>query len=149
MTKAVHRPRQPRTGKYSMRYSPSINDSPCCLAFLAFILLLAVAACSTGQPEMNKAGGEFDAVKTAAPSVSKVDKLQGRWRSRSDTCATIEIKGNIFLSLYNEEIVSNGVLTFVNNCQERFHDPQGEFFIVSNEADALCYHLTVVGDTFL
>ncbi|WP_428161160.1 hypothetical protein [Desulfobacter sp.] len=132
-----------------MRYSPSINDSPCCRAFLAFILLLAVAACSTGQPEMNKAGGEFDAVKTAAPSVSKVDKLQGRWRSRSDTCATIEIKGNIFLSLYNEEIVSNGVLTFVNNCQERFHDPQGQFFIVSNEADALCYHLTVVGDTFL
>ena len=98
---------------------------------------------------MNKAGAEFDAVKTAAPSVSKVDKLQGRWRSRSDTAATIEIKGNIFLSLYNETIVNNGVLTFVNNCQERFHVPQGEFFIVSDEADTLCYHLTVVGETLL
>ena len=132
-----------------MRYSPSINDSPCCQAFLAFILVLAVAACSTGRTEMDKAGAEVDAVETAAPSVNNVDKLQGRWRSRSDTAASIEIKGNIFLSLYNEVIVSNGVLTFVNNCEERFHDPQGEFFIVSNEADTLCYHLTVVEDTFL
>jgi hypothetical protein len=132
-----------------MRYSPSINASPCRLAFLAFLLILAVAACSAGRAEMDKAGAKSDTVKTDVPSVSEVDKLQGRWRSRSDTSASIEIKGNTFLSLYNETIVSNGVLTFVNNCEERFHDPQGEFFIVSDEVDTLCYHLTVVGDTFL
>lgn len=129
-----------------MRFSPSVNASPRHPAFFAFILVLAVAACSVGRAAMDKTGAESDSVKSNAPSVSQIDKLQGRWRSRSDSSASIEINGNTFLSLYNETIVSNGVLAFVNNCQERVHDPQGEFFIVSDEADTLCYHLTVVGD---
>lgn len=79
----------------------------------------------------------------------QVNKMQGRWRSRSDSSASIEIKENIFLSLYNETIVSNGILEFVNNCEDRTHVPQSEYFIVSDAADTLCYHLTLVEDTLL
>lgn len=132
-----------------MRFSPSINASRRSPAFFALILVLAVAACSAGRAQGDKAGAEPHSVKTDAPSVSEVDKLQGRWRSRSDASASIEIKGNTFLSLYNETIVSKGILAFVNNCEARVHDPQGEFFIVSDEADTLCYHLTVVDDMLL
>lgn len=132
-----------------MRYSPSINAGPCRLAFLAFILILALAACSARPVGMDQAGAGSDPVMADAPSVNAVDKLQGRWRSRSDTSISIEIQGHRFLSRYNETIVGSGVVTFVNNCEERLHDPQGEFFTVSDEADALCYHLTQVGDTLL
>lgn len=132
-----------------MRCSPSINISPCRQVFLAFILILALAACSSRPAGMGQAGAESDPVMTDAPSVNAVDKLQGRWRSRSDTSVSIEIQGHTFLSRYNESIVDSGILTFVNNCEERFHNPHGEFFIISDEADALCYHLTEVGDTLL
>lgn len=132
-----------------MRYSPSIHSGPCRLAFLAFILILALAACSARPAGMGQAGAGSAPVMTDVPSVNAIDKLQGRWRSRSDTSVSIEIQGHRFLSRYNETIVGHGVVTFVNNCEERVHDPQGEFFIVSDEADALCYHLTQVGDTLL
>jgi len=132
-----------------MDYSPSMNARRRRPPFFWFILVLAVAACSPGGAQIDKAGVERDSVKTDAPSVSQVDRLQGRWRSRSDASASIEIKGNTFLSLYHGTIVSNGILEFVNNCEDRGHVPQSEFFIVSDAADTLCYHLTVVEDALL
>lgn len=132
-----------------MDFSPSMKARRRRLAFIWVILVLGVAACSPGRAQIDKAGVEPDSVKTDAPSVSQVDKLQGRWRSRSDTSASIEIKGNTFLSLYDGAIVSSGILEFVNSCEDRSHVPQSEFFIVSDAADTLCYHLTVVEDAFL
>lgn len=132
-----------------MRYYPYSKASPLRSAFFALFLALTIGACSATRSERHSTGVENDPVKFNDPTVSEIDKLQGRWRSRSDRSASIEIKGNRFLSLYNETIVSNGTLTFVNNCEERIHDPRGEYFIVSDDTDSLCYHLTVVEDTLL
>ena len=113
------------------------------------MLCLVLAACSVKQTGPYKTGDGAGGVNTGVASVSRVNALQGRWRSRSDAAASIEIKGNRWLWLYNDSLVSTGVLTFVSNCQARVRDAESEFFIVSDEAGSLCYRLTLVSGTLL
>ncbi|WP_432698049.1 hypothetical protein ACQUQP_06810 [Marinobacterium sp. YM272] len=132
-----------------MRYSPPGNARPYRFALLAFMLALGVSACSTGRSTESRAGADVAPVKAETGSISSADRLQGRWRSLNDASASLEIDGNTVLSIYVDTVVSKGVLRFVNNCEAQIQDPQGEFFTVADEADTLCYHLTLAGERLL
>ena len=73
-------------------------------------------------------------------------KLQGKWESKDDAAYTIEIKNNKFISLYNNEIVNSETIEFVNNNDERSADPDGAYFLIKDNEDAICFYLIKVNN---
>ena len=78
-----------------------------------------------------------------------LSKLQGTWRSEDDPASTIEIDGDRFLSYYDGEKMSTETIAFIDNAEDRNPDPDGTYFIVKGEFDAMIYYLIHVSESRL
>lgn len=80
---------------------------------------------------------------------SNIDLVQGRWQSRDDEALVVEIRGDQFISWYDDEKIGAETLDFVSDCGEQRAEPDGEYFVLRDEAGVLCYHLTHVDEALL
>ena len=76
-------------------------------------------------------------------------RLQGKWQSDEDNSAIIEIKGDKFISYYGDKNVSAETIEFIDNAEDRQPDPDGEYFIVKGEFDAMIYYLVELSESKL
>jgi len=76
-------------------------------------------------------------------------KLQGKWQSMDDRASQIEIKDDKFTSYYNNEVMSTETIQFIKDTESRTPDPDGQYFIVMGQFDAMIYALVEVTDSKL
>jgi hypothetical protein len=87
--------------------------------------------------------GQTIRIPTIPGETRNILKMQGRWRSKDDALYVVEINGDQFINWHDNEKLSTGTITFVNNCEELADDPESKYFLVIEESDAdpYCYYL--------
>lgn len=114
------------------------------LIALFSLLLFLFMGCSNENKQTNKASSPSNDAHQGT-----LVKIQGKWQSVEDGSAAIEIKDDKFISYYDNGIMSTETIEFINNADERKPDPNGEYFIVKGEFDAMIYYLVSVSETEL
>jgi len=107
------------------------------IALVLLFSLCCLVGCSTDQKVVN--GG----------LKGNLAKIQGKWQSEEDALSMIEIKADKFISYYENQAVSTETIEFINNAEARQADPNGQYFIVKGEFDAMIYYLISVSDSQL
>lgn len=117
----------------------------------AFLLLAAAGGCAGegSGPAAAVPPGDPAGRPAQASSVASIEKLQGTWRSRDDRAVVLEIRGDQVTSWYDGEMLGVETLRFVDGCETRREEPAGEYFLLTDGDDSLCYHLTLAGETLL
>ena len=119
------------------------------LSLLLVFVLGTLIGCAKDEAQTESSTPAPAAAAEPQALSSNIDKMQGKWQSQDDEAAVIEIKGDQFISWYNNEKMSSETLNFVSNSDEQAADPEGEYFVVMDESDALCYHLSHVDEALL
>ncbi len=112
-----------------------------CILLLSVLCLISCTK-ENGQSNIQKA-------KLNSSLQGNIAEIQGKWQSDDDQLSIVEIQNNKFISIYNNEIISTETIEFINNAEERKIDPNGKYFIVKGEFDAMIYYLVSVTNSKL
>ncbi len=89
---------------------------------------------------------EAERLSAATPNI---ERIQGTWQSTDDAAATIAIRGNAFLSRYDDVALISETIHFVSDCERQVNDSEGEYFVLMADTGVLCYRLSYVDETLL
>ncbi len=104
------------------------------------ICLLIISGCTN---ENNQNSNKKDALK------GSIVKLQGKWISKDDAASAIEIQDNEITYFYNKGRMNAGTIRFVNNNEERLEDPNGSYFLITEDDESMCYYLIKATESVL